>query len=148
MAENARTTARDRRLRRLVGAYRSILSRYEEIERLSRTERELLEGNGPVREVNEILGRKKSVLAEIRTEEERVAEDRSWWMRSRSSLQPSSCAELLSCLDSISRAIEGSLALEAECRTLLRGSPRAPQGSTLVARSAYGRESQSSRETR
>jgi hypothetical protein len=148
VAEDARTVARERRIRRLVGAYRSILSRYQEIERLSRSERELLEGTGAVREVNDILGRKKSVLAEIQIEEEKVAEERSWWMKSRNSLPPASCAELLSCLDAISRAIEGSLALEAECRTLLRGSPRAPQGSALVAGLAYGRATTPSGETR
>jgi hypothetical protein len=148
VVEDARGAARERRIGRLVGVYRSILSSYEEIERLSRAERELLRGGRPVGEVNEILRRKKGILAGIRAEEDSVAEERSWWMKARSALEPSSCAQLLSCLDSISRAIEGSLALEAECRVLLRGTPGVARGSALVAGAAYGRETHAAGESR
>ena len=144
MAEETRTAARERRIRRLVDVYRSILSRYVEIERMSRKERELLAARQEVRDVNDILRRKKDLLTEIRAEEERVAEEREWWMRSRHSLPPASCRELLSCLDAISRAIESSLALETECRSLLRGSRHPAHGSVLVAGLAYGRATQTS----
>lgn len=122
MTEAARRTGKSR-LRRLVETYREILARSEEIERISRRERELLADPRAAHDLNEILSRKRNLLSAIRAEEEKVVEEREWCLRSRQS-PPASCQELLSCLDAISRAMERSLALQAECRSLLGASPR------------------------
>ncbi|MBZ0267333.1 hypothetical protein K8I85_04210 [bacterium] len=138
--------AGDDRITRLARAYRSILDRYREIERLSGTERELLSGEEPgIAEVNALLARKKELLAEIRDEEERVKGAREWWKKVRRTLPAEAGRDLLSLLDAISRAVERLLALEAECRRLLQrraawgGSVEPSTGAVRrCAQAAYG----------
>ncbi|GJM44906.1 MAG: hypothetical protein DHS20C21_17480 [Gemmatimonadota bacterium] len=137
------------RVARLTAAYRSILAHYEEIERLSEEERDvLLEPTGEIHRVNEVLARKKAVLAEIRDEEERVKGAREWWKKVRRTLPPGAGRDLLSLLDAISRAVERLLALESECRRLLeqktawgRNQQPVPSaaGARFGANAAYGR---------
>lgn len=138
----------DDRIERLTQAYRTILEGYAAIVSLSVEECDRLLNGGPIGEVNEILRRKKALLAEIRDEEERVKSAREWWKKVRRSLPAEAGRELLSLLDSISRTVERSLALEAECRRLLEqrigwGKSKQPETSTLGkqagAAAAYGR---------
>lgn len=136
----------DDRIARLTRAYRSILERYREIERLSGAERELLSGDDArIADVNAVLARKKELLAEIREEEERVKGAREWWKKVRRTLPAEAGRDLLSLLDAISRAVERLLALEAECRRLLqrraawgRGVEPSPAGVQRCAQAAYG----------
>jgi hypothetical protein len=139
-------TASTERLERLTEAYREILSRYAEIERLSREEKRLLSERGSIASVNEILLNKREVLAEIHAAEDRVASARSWWKRARNTLPVAEGRELLAILDTISCTVERTLALEVECRHLLArtlawGSPAAATGAGAapIARSAYAR---------
>jgi hypothetical protein len=111
--------SREERLALLTESYRSILGRYEKIERLSAEQKRVLRDRGAIRRVNEILERKREILREIRDEEGRVTGDREWWKKARRSLPSEHCRELLSLLDAISRKIERTFSLEAECRTLL-----------------------------
>jgi hypothetical protein len=112
------------RIERLRDAYGAILERYRELERLSRRELRTLREQGEIAKVNALLREKKSILREIRAEEERVTGEREWWKKSRRSLPPASCRDLLSLLDAISRAIESTVALEADCRALLQDALR------------------------
>jgi len=108
------------RVAQLTASYRSILERYEEIERLSGRERDVLRRpDGAIREVNEVLAHKKQLLAEIRDEEARVKGAREWWKKVRRTLPAEAGRDLLSLLDAISRSVERLLALESECRRLL-----------------------------
>jgi hypothetical protein len=134
------------RLQRLTEAYREILSRYGEIEHLSRDEKRVLSERGPMARVNEILGRKRGILEVIRSEEEKVASARSWWKRVRHTLPVAEGQELLTILDAISRTVERTLALEAECRHLLVGNlawggaaTGTRTGAAPIARDAYAR---------
>lgn len=137
------------RVARLTSAYRFILERYEEIERLSADERDLLlDPTGEIRRVNDVLSRKKVVLAEIREEEARVKGAREWWKKVRRTLPAGAGRDLLSLLDAISRSVERLLALEAECRRLLeqktawgrKDQPTpSPAGARIGANAAYGR---------
>lgn len=147
MADSGKGTSGERRIALLTETYRGNLARYREIERLAREERRRLREGRPVAEVNEVLRAKRDILREIRAEEERVTGAREWWKKARRSLPPGSGRELLSLLDAISRTIEGTVALEAECRALLEGTllwggaPPATRGSgaALAAAAAYGR---------
>ena len=121
MAETAQKRSREEQLALLADSWRSILERYERIERLSSEQRRILRDRGPIRRVNEILERKREILQEIRDEEERVTGAREWWQKARRSLPSEIGRELLSLLDAISCTIERTLALEAECRVLLEG---------------------------
>lgn len=114
-----RRRSREERLALLTGSYRSILARYERIERFSAEQKRVLRNSGSIRRVNEILESKREILREIRDEEARVTGDREWWKKARRSLPSERCRELLSLLDAISRKIERTLSLEAECRLLL-----------------------------
>jgi hypothetical protein len=147
----AETTGRpartaDGRIRLLAQAYGAIARRYDELDSLSRRERELLTSGGPMSEVQEILARKRDILTEIRTDEESVAETKTWWTRARRTLPPAETRVLLDVLDDVSRRIEQALSLEGECRALLAGRSafRAPQiastSARLSATNAYARE--------
>lgn len=149
MAEPVVRTSTERRIRRLTEAYETILGRYREIERLSRRERRLLRNGNSIAKVNEILRAKKEVLGAVRVEEERVTGEREWWKKSRRSLPPAICRDLLSLLDAISRTIEGTVGLEAECRALLQAAmtlrPQAaarPESVSRTATLAYTRGSE------
>lgn len=148
MAEENRrpAAATDPRLRALASAYRDIDRRYGELEALSRREHERLLAGAPIGEVKEILGKKRRLLEGIRTEEERVAEAKSWWSRVRRDLPAAETHELRDVLDGVARRIERALALEGECRTLLERAaafrrPGAPSADAarLSASTAYGR---------
>lgn len=124
-ADSGRETAvASGRITRLRRAYGLILEGYREIERLQRRERRTLRERGDLGKVQEVLREKKAILREIRGEEERVTGEREWWIKSRRSLPAESGRDLLSLLDAISRTIESTVALEAECRALLRNPPR------------------------
>jgi hypothetical protein len=125
--------SRDERLALLAGSWRSILARYERIERLSTEQKRILRDRGPIRRVNEILESKREILQEIRDEEERVTGAREWWQKARRSLPSEIGRELLSLLDAISCTIERTLALEAECRVLLEGGVPGRRGSASAA---------------
>lgn len=122
-----------RRIARLRESYAAILDGYRELERLSRRESRLLRDGGEVADVNAILREKLSVLREIRAEEERLTGEREWWKKFRRSLPPASYRDLLSLLDAISHTIESTVALEDECRALLRNAllpaPSGPRSS-------------------
>lgn len=107
------------RIADLVDAYRSILRGYEEIERLSREERDRLRDGGDLSVITTILRSKTERLAEVRDEEGRVKSAREWWRKVRRTLPGGAGRDLLSLLDAISRSVELSLELEAECRRLL-----------------------------
>jgi hypothetical protein len=136
------TRSAEERIARLSEAYRTILSHYEGIERLSREEREELALGGPLSAVIEALSEKRRIFGEIQLEEERVKGEREWWKKARGSLPPASCQELLSLLEQVHHRVEATLALESECRAAL-GSlvaarrPRAPQLSAAAASLAY-----------
>jgi hypothetical protein len=140
-------TTGDDRIARLTRAYRSILERYREIERLSGSERELLLApKDRIADVNALLARKKELLAEIRDEEERVKGARDWWKKVRRTLPAEAGRDLLSLLDAISRAVERLMAQEAECRRLLQrrtgwgqGVEPSAAGVQRCAQAAYGR---------
>ncbi len=121
MVENGRhpSAASGNRIQLLTDTYRGIHARYEEIAELSRAQRTLLAEQGAIEDVNAILRRKKEILREIRVEEERVMGAREWWKKIRRTLAPERSRELLSLLDAISRRVERTLALEADCRELL-----------------------------
>jgi hypothetical protein len=132
----------EERIERLSAAYRSILSHYEEIERLSREERQELALGGPLSAVIEALGEKKRIFREIQLEEARVTGDREWWKKIRPSLPSASCQDLLAVLEQVQRRVEATLALESECRSAL-GSllaarrPSMPHVSAAAASMAY-----------
>ncbi len=139
-------TASTERLERLTEAYREILSRYAEIERLSREEKRVLGERGPIASVNEILVSKRRILEEIHAAEDKVASARSWWKRVRKTLPVAEGRELLAILDTVSSTVERTLALEAECRHLLArtlawgsAAPTDGAGAAPIARSAYAR---------
>lgn len=144
---NAILATGDDRIAQLTRAYRSILERYREIERLSGTERELLGApEDRIADVNALLHRKKELLAEIRNEEERVKGARDWWKKVRRTLPAEAGRDLLSLLDAISRAVERLMAQEAECRRLLQrrtgwgqGVEPSAAGVRRCAQAAYGR---------
>ena len=130
----------------LTKAYGAILERYEEIERISREELELLRRAEGIDRVNDMLRRKRDLLRDVRAEEERVTGEREWWKKARRSLPAASGRALLSLLDAISRRVESTLELEAECRSLLEtavswGRPRtgASPGAGTAAALAYSR---------
>ena len=134
----------EQKIRMLTDAYRSILARYEHIEKLSVEERTLLRNGEPVARVNDLLRQKQARLDEIRVEEEGVGAARNWWKKTRRSLPRTGCEELLSLLDAISHKVEATLALEAECRTLLDravswGQARDLPNAGTVAAIAYAR---------
>lgn len=134
MADSGRSAPAAARIARLGEAYGAILEGYRELERLSRWESRTLREGGDLAKVNAILREKKTILREIRAEEERVTGEREWWKKSRRSLPPASCRDLLSLLDAISRTIESTVALEAECRALLQDALRpAAAGPRLAA---------------
>jgi hypothetical protein len=147
VAERAPRRSPEERLALLTDAYRSILARYEKIERLSGQQTRILRERGSLQLVNEILESKHEILREIRDEEERVTGAREWWKKARQSLPSESCRALLSLLDTISRRIERTLSLEAECRLLLGRAvawgPAAPTvtnpSASRVAAEAYSR---------
>lgn len=138
----------DPRLGALAAAYRGIERRYAELEALSRRQHELLAGGAGLPEVRSLLERKRTLLDSIRTEEARVAEEKSWWSRVRRDLPAHETRDLLRVLDGVSDRIERALALEADCRALLTastgfraaGAP-APGTARLNATAAYGRGS-------
>lgn len=106
----------------------------------------MLGNRGSIRRVNEILESKREILREIRDEEARVTGDREWWKKARRSLPSERCRELLSLLDAISRKIERTLSLEAECRLLLeravawgRSGADAPAAASRQAARTYER---------
>ena len=113
------SSSRQDRLAELVAAYRGILRRYQEIVALSLEERDRLAEGEAIEKVNDLLRQKKTVLTQIRVEEERVASAREWCKKVRRSLPRQDGQELLSLLDAISQCVEQSLALETECRALL-----------------------------
>ena len=148
MAETTGRPARaaDGRIRLLAATYGAIARRYDELESLSRREHALLTSGGAMSEIHGILARKRDILAEIRTEEESVAETKTWWTRAKRTLPPAETRVLLDVLDDVSRRIEQALSLEGECRALLasRTAFRAPQiastSARLSATNAYARE--------
>jgi hypothetical protein len=152
VADSGNGAPAESRLARLRTAYGTILEGYRELERLSRREVRTLRERGEIAKVNAILREKKSVLRGIRAEEERVTGEREWWKKSRRSLPPASCRDLLSLLDAISRTIESAVALEAECRALLQDAVRpagaAPRlaASPRAAALAYARGGDAGRE--
>lgn len=97
-------------------------------------------------EVQGVLARKRDILAQIRADEESVAETKSWWTRARRTLPPAETRVLLEVLDDVSRRIEQALSLESECRALLasrtafRTPPIASTSARLSATNAYARE--------
>ncbi|NNE44636.1 MAG: hypothetical protein HKN12_10535 [Gemmatimonadetes bacterium] len=146
MAEAALRTSARERVQKLTAAYRTILGAYEDLESLTETELAYLSEGRPLAEVNELLRTKRERLREIRVEEERVTGEREWWKKSRRSLPPRDCRELLSLLDSISRTIERTVSGEAECRSRLEqavawgaDSPLRPAANPKAAASAYAR---------
>ncbi len=137
------------RIGQLVQAYRSILTGYEEIEALSRRERDGLREGAELAAVTELLRTKQERLARVRDEEERVKGAREWWKKVRRTLPAGAGRDLLSLLDAISRSVERSLELEAECRSLLQhrtqwGRSGGPEPSLAGARAgaarAYGQD--------
>jgi hypothetical protein len=137
--------APEERIRTLARIYREIEERYAEIEALSRREHDLLSAGAPIGEVHEILHRKRELMGRIRADEEGASEHRAWWSRVKRELPADATRELLSVLDEVSRRIERSLALEAECRALLEramafraGPLRTAASARLTAAGAYG----------
>lgn len=128
MAEtrNAKT-AGPRNRRSVTSAYRRIADRYADVEALSLRAHELLASREAIAEVRAVLERKQALLGEIRREEARVSLDLGAGEKSGS-------PDLAAILDEISRRIERSLALEAECRALLESSMTAPAGPARVSR--------------
>jgi len=116
------------RIARLREAYAAILEGYRELERLSRRELRMLSEHGDVAKVNAILREKKAVLRGIRTTEENVTGEREWWKKSRRSLPTASCRDLLLLLDAISRTVDSTVTLEADCRALRLGALGAGSG--------------------
>ena len=141
----ARRISSGERIRRLTEAYRAILTRYERIQELARRERSHLLDGRPLDEVNAILREKKSVLAEIRHEEDQVTVAREWWKKARRTVPPAACRDLLALLDEISKRIEAILALESECRALLErtvawgGASLGPGAPNAAGAAAYAR---------
>ena len=131
----ARRSAQERILR-LTAAYRSILSRYAEIERLSREEHRNLARGGALSAVVEALSHKRQILREIQLEEGQVKGEREWWKSSRGGLPQVSCEALLSLLDQVQLKIEGILALESEGRRALESLLAAGPGASAPLVSA------------
>jgi len=134
-----RRRSRQERLAVLADSYRSILVCYEKIERLSAEQKRVLRDRGPIQRVNEILEKKRGLLREIRAEEARVTGAREWWKKARQSVPPEHCRELLSLLDAISRKVERTFSLEAECRTLLECAVAASPSAGRAAEEAGAR---------
>lgn len=114
------------RVRALTAAYRAIAERYAAVEALSRREQELLETPDALDEVRAVLEQKRALLAEIRREEEKISSDPDAWHACAGDLAPHATRDLVAALDEVSRRIERSLALEAECRALLERAEAAP----------------------
>ncbi|HMB70670.1 MAG TPA: hypothetical protein VKU85_15250 [bacterium] len=121
------------RVARLREAYAAILNGYRDLERLSRRELRTLREHGDVAKVNAILREKKSVLRGIGVWEEGVTGGREWRKKSRRSLPPAGCRDLLSLLDAISRTVESTVLLEAEIRSLRRDALRPASAARQVA---------------
>ena len=118
----------DGRIRLLSATYGEIARRYDELEALSRRQRELLAAGGATSEVRSLLQRKRDVLALIRADEESVAETKVWWTRARRTLPPLEAGGLLEALDAVAQRIERALALESDCRALLARSAASRNG--------------------
>lgn len=112
------------RIAGLRAAYGAILDGCRELERLSRCELRTLPARAAIATIDASLREKKSVLRAIRAEEERLTRERDWWKKSRRSLPPAACRDLLSLLDAISRTIASTVALETECRAPLQDALR------------------------